>query len=36
VEALNQAAAESAKAAQEIAASLRPSVVRVDVLGYGE
>jgi filamentous hemagglutinin len=36
VEALNQAAADSAKAAQEIAASLRPSVVRVDVLGYGE
>jgi filamentous hemagglutinin len=36
VAALNQAAAESAKAAQEIAASLRPSVVRVDVLGYGE
>jgi len=36
VEALNQAAAESAQAAQEIAASLRPSVVRVDVLGYGE
>lgn len=36
VEALNQAAAESAKAAQELAAALRPSVVRVDVLGYGE
>jgi len=36
VEALNQAAAESAKAAQELAAALRPSVVRVDVLGFGE
>ena len=36
VEALNQAAAESAKAAQEIASALRPSVVRVDVLGFGE
>lgn len=36
VAALNQAAAESAKAAQELAASLRPSVVRVDVLGFGE
>lgn len=36
VEALNQAAAESAKAAQELASALRPSVVRVDVLGFGE
>ncbi|MGV3499133.1 MAG: filamentous hemagglutinin family protein [Hydrogenophaga sp.] len=36
VEALNNAAAESAKAAQELASSLRPAVVRVDVLGYGE
>jgi filamentous hemagglutinin len=36
VESLNQAAAESAKAAQELASSLRPSVVRVDVLGFGE
>lgn len=36
VESLNQAAAESAKAAQELAAALRPSVVRVEVLGYGE
>ncbi|PZO12626.1 MAG: filamentous hemagglutinin [Burkholderiales bacterium] len=36
VAALNEAAAESAKAAQELAASLRPSVVRVDVLGFGE
>jgi hypothetical protein len=36
IAALNQAASESAQAAQEIAASLRPSVVRVDVLGYGE
>lgn len=35
VEALNQAAAESAKAAQELAAALRPYVVRVEVLGYG-
>jgi filamentous hemagglutinin len=35
VEALNQAAADSAKAAQELAAALRPSVVRVDVLGFG-
>ncbi|MES2840066.1 MAG: filamentous hemagglutinin family protein [Pseudomonadota bacterium] len=36
VEALNQAAAESAKAAQEMASAIRPSVVRVDVLGFGE
>ncbi|KRB96930.1 hypothetical protein ASE11_16160 [Hydrogenophaga sp. Root209] len=36
VESLNQAAAESAKAAQEMASALRPSVVRVDVLGFGE
>lgn len=36
VESLNQAAAESARAAQELASSLRPSVVRVEVLGYGE
>ncbi|QIM50725.1 filamentous haemagglutinin family protein [Hydrogenophaga crocea] len=36
VESLNQAAAESAKAAQELASALRPSVVRVEVLGYGE
>ncbi|MBT9463066.1 filamentous haemagglutinin family protein [Hydrogenophaga sp.] len=36
VEALNQAAAESAKAAQEMASAMRPSVVRVDVLGFGE
>lgn len=36
VAALSQAAAESAKAAQELAASLKPSVVRVEVLGYGE
>lgn len=36
VEALNQAAADSAKAAQELASALRPSVVRVDVLGFGE
>ncbi|MBT3067981.1 filamentous haemagglutinin family protein [Rhodoferax sp. U11-2br] len=36
VAAMNQAAAESAKAAQELAASLRPSVVRVEVLGYGD
>jgi len=36
VEALNQAAADSAKAAQELASALRPSVVRVDVLGYGD
>jgi len=35
VESLNQAAAESAKAAQELAAALRPYVVRVEVLGYG-
>lgn len=35
VEALNQAAADSAKAAQELASALRPSVVRVDVLGFG-
>ncbi|RJP70076.1 MAG: filamentous hemagglutinin N-terminal domain-containing protein [Comamonadaceae bacterium] len=35
VEALNQAAAESAKAAQELASALKPSVVRVDVLGFG-
>jgi len=35
VESLNQAAADSAKAAQELADSLRPYVVRVDVLGYG-
>lgn len=35
VESLNQAAADSAKAAQELAESLRPYVVRVDVLGYG-
>lgn len=35
VEALNQAAADSAKAAQELAAALKPSVVRVDVLGFG-
>lgn len=36
VEALNQAAADSAKAAQELASALRPSVVRVDVLGFGD
>ncbi|CDN88251.1 filamentous haemagglutinin family protein [Hydrogenophaga intermedia] len=36
VESLNQAAAESARAAQELASSLRPSVVRVEVLGFGE
>ena len=36
VDSLNQAAAESAKAAQELAAALKPSVVRVEVLGYGE
>lgn len=35
VESLNQAAAESAKAAQELAETLRPYVVRVEVLGYG-
>lgn len=35
VESLNQAAADSAKAAQELASALRPSVVRVDVLGFG-
>lgn len=35
VESLNQAAAESAKAAQELAAALRPYVVRVEVIGYG-
>lgn len=35
VESLNQAAAESAKAAQELAEALRPYVVRVEVLGYG-
>jgi hypothetical protein len=36
VAALNTAAAESAKAAQELAAALKPSVVRVEVLGIGE
>ncbi|MBA4261361.1 MAG: filamentous hemagglutinin, partial [Comamonadaceae bacterium] len=36
VESLNQAAAESAKAAQELAEALRPFVVRVEVLGYGD
>ncbi|OQW86643.1 MAG: filamentous hemagglutinin [Rhodoferax ferrireducens] len=36
VAALNAAAADSAKAAQELAAALKPSVVRVEVLGYGE
>ncbi len=36
VASLNQAAADSAKAAQELAAALKPSVVRVEVLGYGE
>lgn len=36
VESLNQAAAEQAKAAQELAEALRPYVVRVEVLGYGE
>jgi len=36
VEALNQAAAESAKTAQELASALRPSVVRVDILGFGD
>lgn len=35
VDSLNQAAAESAKAAQELSESLRPYVVRVEVLGYG-
>ena len=36
VAALNDAAADSAKAAQELAAAIKPSVVRVEVLGYGE
>jgi hypothetical protein len=36
VAALNAAAADSAKAAQELAEALKPSVVRVEVLGIGE
>jgi hypothetical protein len=36
VASLNQAAADSAKAAQELAAALKPSIVRVDVIGFGE
>lgn len=36
VAALSQAASEAAKAAQDAAAALRPQVVRVEVLGFGD
>lgn len=36
VEAISQSAAEAAQAAQQLAAALRPTVVTVEVLGFGE